>query len=60
MVEGFIRDTTGYDKGAGGFNPSKAMPFWLGTGAGIVVHKVANKVGMNNYIRRMTFGYLSL
>lgn len=36
-----------------------AMPFWLATGAGIIVHKVANKT-INKYIRKATFGYLSL
>jgi len=60
MIEGFVRDTTGYDKGAGKFNIDKAMPFWLGTGAAIIAHKVANKTGVNNYVRKMTFGYLSL
>lgn len=60
MIEGFVRDTTGYDKGAGKFNAEKAMPFWIGTVAGVVVHKAANKTGINNHVRRATFGYLSL
>jgi hypothetical protein len=51
---------TGFDMDKGDFNPAVAMPFWAGTVAGVVVHKAANKVGINNYIRRATFGYLSL
>jgi len=39
---------------------SAAVPFWVGEGVAIVGHKVANKTGINNYVRRMSFGYLSL
>lgn len=37
-----------------------AIPFWVSEGVAIVGHKVANKTGINNMIRRATFGYLSL
>ena len=56
----FAARTIGYIPSSGDFVPSRAMPFWMGTIAGVVVHKAANKVGVNNYVRRATFGYLSL
>lgn len=59
-MNSFIAATTGYIPSSGDFSPSKAMPFWAGTIAGVVVHKAANKVGINNYVRKATFGYLSL
>lgn len=51
---------TGFDMDKGDFNAAAAMPFWAGTIAGVVVHKAANKVGINNYIRRASMGFLSL
>jgi len=59
-MNSFVASTTGYIPSSGDFSASKAMPFWAGTIAGVVVHKAANKVGINNYVRRATFGYLSL
>jgi hypothetical protein len=35
-------------------------PFWIGEGVAIVGHKLANKTGLNNYIRRFTMGFASL
>ena len=43
-----------------GFNPTHALPVWLGIGAGVVVHKLANKVGVNRYVRRASMGFLEL
>lgn len=51
---------TGYDAKNKSFNASVATPFWLGEITSIVVHKVANKTGVNRYVRKATFGYLSL
>jgi hypothetical protein len=28
--------------------------------AGVVIHKVANRVGVNNFVRRVSMGYLSI
>jgi len=51
---------TGMNIDSGDFNASTAMPFWIGTVAGVVVHKAANKIGINNYVRRASMGFLSL
>jgi hypothetical protein len=56
----FSARTIGYIPSSGTFAPSRAVPFWGATIAGVIVHKAANKVGVNNYVRRATFGYLSL
>lgn len=55
----FAMYTTGYDAGHHDFRPAEAVPFWAGTLAGVIVHKVANKT-INKYIRKATFGYLCL
>jgi len=52
--------TIGYDMEKGDFVPAAAVPFWAGEMVGIVVHKAANKMGVNNMVRRASFGYLSL
>ena len=51
---------TGYSPEAGTFNVEKAMPFWLGEGAAIIVHKIASRTGVNKFVRKMTMGYLEL
>lgn len=51
---------TGFNMDTGKFVPQEALPFWAGTIAGVVVHKAATKTGVNNYMRKLTFGYLSL
>ena len=56
----FVEHWTGYNMDNGNFDYNQAKGYWLGAGVAIVVHKVANKVGVNSYIRRMTGGYLSL
>jgi hypothetical protein len=38
----------------------EAVPFWGAMVAGVVVHKVSNKMGVNNYVRRATGGWFSL
>lgn len=50
----------GYDMINHKLELSAAVPFWAAEGVAIVGHKVANKTGVNNYVRRMSFGYLSL
>lgn len=50
---------TGVDAN-GGFQGSRILRTYGPMGAGIVVHKVANKVGVNNIVRRATFGFLSI
>ena len=59
-LDALMKYTTGYNWDAKDFQPEQALPFWMGTVAGVVVHKAANKIGVNNMIRRATFGYLSL
>lgn len=51
---------TGFKPSTGEYNVDWAKPFWLGEIAGIVVHKVANKTGVNRHIRKLTMGYLSI
>jgi len=50
---------TGVDA-SGNFQGSRVVRTYLPIGAGIVVHKVANRVGVNNIVRRATMGYLSI
>lgn len=52
--------TTGYNADNGVFTAADAMPFWTGEIMGIIVHKVANKTGLNKYIRKATMGWLVL
>jgi len=44
----------------GKFDGGRVLATYGPTMAGVVVHKVANKVGLNNYVRRATMGYLSI
>jgi len=50
----------GYDYVNKDLELGSAVPFWTAELVAIVGHKVANKVGINNMVRRATFGYLSL
>ena len=50
---------TGVDA-TGNFQGSRVVRTYLPMAAGIVVHKVANKVGVNNIVRRATMGFLSI
>jgi hypothetical protein len=50
---------TGVDA-SGKFQGSRVARTYLPMAAGIVVHKVANKVGVNNIVRRATMGFLSI
>jgi len=59
-INNFTLNTTGVDFVNGKFSAKEAVPFWIAMGAGVVVHKVANRVGVNNYVRRATMGWLSL
>jgi hypothetical protein len=56
----FTEDITGYNMTTGKFNIMQATPFWGAEIAGIVVHKVAAKVGVNRYVKKLTMGYLEL
>lgn len=44
----------------GKFSTQKAMQIYAPLAIGVVVHKVANKTGVNNYVRRATMGWLSI
>jgi len=44
----------------GSFNPGALVGTYTPIITGVVVHKLANKFGINSYVRRMTGGYLSL
>jgi len=59
-LNNFALNTTGVDFVNGTYKMQEAVPFWGAMLAGVIVHKVANKVGVNNYVRRATGGYLSL
>jgi hypothetical protein len=50
---------TGVNKN-GGFDSSRVMQTYVPIAAGVVVHKVANRVGVNNFVRRVSMGYLSI
>jgi hypothetical protein len=56
----FTEDITGYNMSTGKFSIAQAAPFWGGEIVGIVVHKVASKTRLNQYIRKFTMGYLEL
>ena len=48
-----VGDITGYDSNTGGFNVPWALNhFWLPVGAGILVHKVASRLGVNRALGR--------
>ena len=51
---------TGYHPSLGTFSVKDAMPFWLGEVAAVAAHKVAQRTGINDYVRKATFGYLSI
>lgn len=55
-----VQHMTGYNVDTGDFSAAAAMPYWGATAVGVVAHKVANKVGLNNYVRKLTMGYLSI
>lgn len=57
---GILAGMTGYDPTQQTFNKDWAIPFWMGEVAGIVVHKVATKVGLNKSIKAMTGGWLQI
>lgn len=59
MVNEVSNHLIGYSTTNRTFNPSLAMPTWLATIAGVVIHKVANapRVGINKYVRKATLGY---
>jgi len=44
----------------GKFSGQKALQIYGPLAAGVVIHKVANKVGVNNIVRRASMGYLSI
>ena len=62
MLAGQFNDAayimTGYKDGS--FNPGRLAATYGPTVAGAVVHKVANKFGVNNMVRRATMGWLSI
>jgi len=56
----FLEHWTGYNMDNGNFDYNQAKAYWFGGLAAVAVHKMANRFGINSYIRRMTGGYLSL
>ena len=59
-INEFSAETIGYIPSTGQLALNRAMPFWVGEGVAIVGHKMANKTGINKYVRKMTMGYFSL
>lgn len=55
-----VEDVTGYNVIGKKFTASEAMPFWIGSLVGIVVHKVAGKTGVNKHVKKLTMGYFSV
>lgn len=51
---------TGYSPIDQAFSAPEFLRTYGSLGVGIVVHKVANKTGLNNYVRRATMGFLSI
>lgn len=54
------KNVTGYDMAGQKFYPRELIQSYAPIAAGWVVHKVAARTGINNYVRRATMGYLSL
>jgi len=56
------RSITGVSVDSGKFAWQDAAPFWTAMGAGIVIHKIANKpsLGVNNAVRSATMGFFKL
>ena len=60
-MDNVVENLTGYNPERGSFNLMTPIKATYGPMvAGVIGHKIANKVGLNNYIRRATMGYLSL
>ena len=58
--EYMLWQTTGYSMTDGKFNKTIVMR-QLGTVvAGMIGHKIANRMGINKHIKKLTFGYLQL
>ena len=55
-----MKSVTGYDPVAKSFSVDNGKAFWFGELAAVVVHKVATKTGVNNYIRKATMGYITI
>jgi hypothetical protein len=60
MLNEMSKNFIGLDMTTGKMMFAEAAPFWIGEGVAIVGHKLANKTGLNNYIRRFTMGFASL
>lgn len=56
MVESF----TGYNIIGQKWTWDEVKPLLFAEIAGVVAHKVANRVGLNKHIRKLTFGYLEI
>ena len=59
MLGGVMMRVTGYNPILKEFKVDNAKAFWIGEGVAIIVHKVANKTGVNKYIRKLTGGWIS-
>jgi len=60
MANNISKGMVGYDLTNGKFAVASAVPFWLSTLGGVVLHKVANKSGVNAHVRKLTMGWLSI
>jgi hypothetical protein len=59
-LDHLVANTVGYQPSSGQFNVNWAKGFWMGEIAGIIVHKVATRTGVNRQIKKLTMGYLGL
>jgi hypothetical protein len=59
-LSAIVAHTTGFYPTTMTYDVNWAKGFWMGEIAAIIVHKVANKVGVNKHVRALTGGYLSI
>lgn len=60
LPEYMLWQTTGYSASEGKFNKDLVIRQVGLTVAGMVGHKVANRLGINKHLKRMTMGYFNL
>lgn len=59
-ISGISKDIVGYDPNAGTYSFDNHKHFLLGEIAGVVVHRAANRFGLNKHMRKLTMGYLEI
>ena len=56
VAEGMTADLTGYSYSSGVYDMRRALyNSWLPIGSGVIIHKAANKLGVNRYLKRIPF-----